>query len=159
MTGRVIRRNILYSIILLLSLSSTALAGGMHNKGLHDAKKDEGPGHWMAPEEASKLNNPIPAKFESIMRGKYTYLRSCATCHGDNADGNGPVAAALTPKPANLIKMSGIHSDSDFAWKIMNGRGSMPAWKNILSMDQIWDLVNYIQSLSNANSTKHNDSH
>jgi mono/diheme cytochrome c family protein len=43
--------------------------------------------------------------------------------------------------------MAGQHSDGDFAWKIANGRGPMPAWKSVLQENQIWDLVNFIQTL------------
>jgi mono/diheme cytochrome c family protein len=81
------------------------------------------------------------------------------SCHGENAEGNGPAATVLTPKPANLKKMSGTHSDGEFAWKIENGRGPMPAWKNILSENQIWDIVNYIQSLSGPSMIQHDDKH
>lgn len=62
--------------------------------------------------------------------------------------GDGPAAATLNPKPANLVAMSGGHPDGDFAWKIKNGRGAMPAWKSILKENQVWDLVNYIQALN-----------
>jgi mono/diheme cytochrome c family protein len=43
--------------------------------------------------------------------------------------------------------MAPMHPAEDFFWKIANGRGAMPAWKNSLSENQIWDLVNYIKSL------------
>lgn len=43
--------------------------------------------------------------------------------------------------------MARQHPDSDFAWKIATGRGAMPAWKGILTENQIWDLVNFVQTL------------
>jgi mono/diheme cytochrome c family protein len=55
--------------------------------------------------------------------------------------------------------MAGMHTDGDIAWKIENGRGPMPAWKNILNHDQIWDLVNYIQSLSGSDKTNLDNYH
>ena len=61
--------------------------------------------------------------------------------------------------PANLKKMSGMHPDDEIAVTIENGRGAMPAWKNILNENQIWDVVNYIQSLSGSDKVKHDNSH
>jgi len=49
-----------------------------------------------------------------------------------------------------LTVMAGQHPDGDFAWKIANGRGPMPAWKQSLKPNQIWDAVNFIQSLAPA---------
>jgi mono/diheme cytochrome c family protein len=46
--------------------------------------------------------------------------------------------------------MAGLHTDGDLAWKITNGRGAMPAWKDMLGKNQVWDLVNYIQSLKDS---------
>ncbi len=39
---------------------------------------------------------------------------------------------ALNPKPADLTALAGQHPDGDFAWKIANGRGPMPAWERSL---------------------------
>lgn len=113
----------------------------------------------MSPEEINNQKNPITKETASINRGRDLFLRDCASCHGENAEGNGPAAESLTPKPANLKKMSGMHTDGDFVWTIENGRGPMPAWKNILNESQIWDLVNYIQSLSGSDKAKHDHNH
>jgi mono/diheme cytochrome c family protein len=56
----------------------------------------------------------------------------------------------MKTKPADLTVMAGNHPDGDFAWKIAQGRGSMPGWQNRLADEQIWDLVNFIQNLKNT---------
>ncbi|MBC7156310.1 MAG: cytochrome c [Rhodobacteraceae bacterium] len=38
--------------------------------------------------------------------GHETYLRWCATCHGENATGNGPMAPVLTLQPADLTALA-----------------------------------------------------
>jgi len=38
--------------------------------------------------------------------------------------------------------------DGDGAWKIAEGRGALPSWKERLADEHIWDLVNFIQSLA-----------
>jgi mono/diheme cytochrome c family protein len=152
-------KDYLCAIILVLVLAGNVQAGGIHSNDQSVSIKGEGDRHWLAPEKASKRNNPVPGDSASIQRGKDLFILNCASCHGKSAEGNGSAAAALTPKPANLKKMSGTHPDGDLAWKIENGRGLMPAWRNILSQDQIWDLVNYIQSLSGSDEANHDNSH
>ncbi|APJ04090.1 c-type cytochrome [Silvanigrella aquatica] len=34
--------------------------------------------------------------------GAKLYSEACASCHGDKMDGNGPIGAALKPKPKSL---------------------------------------------------------
>lgn len=58
--------------------------------------------------------------------------------------------------------MAGGHPDGDFAWKIKNGRGEMPAWEEDLEEIEVWHLVNYIQSLkvqSPAKKSTHEHAH
>ena len=104
----------------------------------------------MAPRAAAERRNPVPADRASLERGEKLYRTYCAACHGVSGRGNGPAAATLTPKPSDLREMAGEHPAGDLAWKIANGRGPMPAWKGTLSESQIWDLVNYLKSLNQA---------
>jgi mono/diheme cytochrome c family protein len=108
--------------------------------------------HWMAPPEAAARKNPVKADAASVSRGKQLFQSSCATCHGASGRGDGPVGKALDPKPADLTAMAGHHSDGDYAWKIANGRGAMPPWKGVLDDKQIWDVVNFVQSLGGKKS-------
>jgi mono/diheme cytochrome c family protein len=47
-----------------------------------------------------------PALAQDDVRGKETYLRYCATCHGLDARGGGPTAAVLTLLPTDLTRLS-----------------------------------------------------
>ena len=44
----------------------------------------------------------IPAQTPSLARGAEVYQANCAGCHGTLGSGDGPAAAGLEPKPANL---------------------------------------------------------
>ncbi len=144
------QRTIFTAVTLLVS--GAALAGGGHDMGnmQHGSggKMMSSGSHWISPEAAQKRVNPVERNEESITRGADLFAANCASCHGRTGVGDGPAAVALNPKPANLRKMSGQHPDGDFAWKIANGRGAMPAWKRSLDENQIWDLTNFIQSMS-----------
>lgn len=133
-----------------------------HEQGNSDNDGD-GAAHWMSPKDTVVRNNPIKSDKDSISRGLALYKTNCVACHGEQARGDGPAGKALKPKPANLRQMSGKHPDGDFAWKISTGRGAMPPWKSVLSENQIWDLVNYIQSLAASKKAgtknEHGDDH
>lgn len=152
---------LLWSLIVLSSVAfagagqdtekaPTAMEGMDHKKMKMNSQGDMAVmhGHWMAPEEAAKRPNPVKTNNASRARGKKLFAANCASCHGRAARGDGPAGAALNPKPADLAVMAGQHPDGDFAWKIAEGRGAMPAWKQAFKDEQIWDLVNYIQGLA-----------
>ena len=130
------------------ALASAGAEGVDHDKMHGHGDAATAGGHWMAPEEAAKRPNPIRADSASLARGKKLFKANCASCHGAKGKGDGPAGAALNPRPADLTVMAGQHPDGDFAWKIANGRGPMPAWNGQLSEKNIWDLVNFIQSLA-----------
>lgn len=44
-----------------------------------------------------------------VNTGHHIYMRSCAVCHGQNADGNGPFANLLVTAPPALTGLSRAH--------------------------------------------------
>ncbi|MBU0970215.1 MAG: cytochrome c [Proteobacteria bacterium] len=136
-------------LILLFLLSGDCWAhGDKHPKQRPVEKRmPDQPHHWAAPPEEKDRINPILLSDESLFRGKRLYLKNCTDCHGAKADGRGADAKNMVPKPSNLAAMAGHHSDGDMAWKIKKGKGPMPGWEGMLSDEQIWNLVNYIQNL------------
>lgn len=88
---------------------------------------------------------------EKLMaEGKTVYENNCAGCHGVEGNGNGPAAAALTPKPRNFIEAKYKYGgdDAGLTKTIENGvQGTaMPAWKDSLSGDQVKSVVAYIKA-------------
>ncbi|MBL7004670.1 MAG: cytochrome c [Gammaproteobacteria bacterium] len=147
-----------FVVTTLAALLSTNLLAGVGNEK-HDMSSMQMGAHWASPSDAANKPNPIKSNENSISKGNSIYQKSCSSCHGKNAMGDGPTGAYLNPKPANLQVMSGMHKDGDFAWKIANGRGAMPAWKGTLSESEIWHTVNFIQSLKASSVQKDNDGH
>lgn len=66
--------------------------------GIPDTAKDF-PGVAEVATMTLKIDAGLAAKGREIYMGAGT----CNTCHGDNADGQGPAGAALDPKPRNLL--------------------------------------------------------
>ena len=138
--------HVFFPLIIFFLLSGSPLwANG--DKHQEEKKKQIQMRHWAAPSEERNRINPISLSDESVIRGKSIYLQNCTDCHGVNANGKGPDADDMEPRPSNLKAMAGHHSDGDMAWKINKGRGPMPAWEDILSEEQVWNLVNFIQNL------------
>lgn len=87
--------------------------------------------------------------------GQTLYTDFCVSCHGEDLNGKGRVAAMLDPYPRDFTKPQFVASYKDrFKDSIQNGvmGSAMPAWKNILSDDQIDVLISFIEekSLKNA---------
>jgi mono/diheme cytochrome c family protein len=103
-----------------------------------------------------------------VAKGRAIYLDHCASCHGINADGKGPVAPALSTPPANLRLLSERYGNPlpvNQIARFIDGRADvkahgprdMPVWceearKNPdgstrTITDWVADLVAYLQSI------------
>lgn len=51
----------------------------------------------------------VPAPKTSAINGKQMYGSYCATCHGLNGKGNGPVSSVLRVHPTDLTELSRSH--------------------------------------------------
>ena len=98
---------------------------------------------------AAAASNPIPRSPQSITRGGQLFHHYCEACHGAEGHGDGPVAASLPKHPEDLTEIAPppYFPDGVVAYRIANGGEVMPAWKTVLSADDIWDLINFIRSL------------
>jgi mono/diheme cytochrome c family protein len=104
---------------------------------------------WSAPASAANWPNPLPLDTDTIARGQQLYVTLCLNCHGKEGKGDGPGAAALEEKPANLpARIKKTHeTDGELFWKISEGHAAMPKWDaTSLSEMQRWQLVNYIRA-------------
>jgi mono/diheme cytochrome c family protein len=101
---------------------------------------------WKAPPEAKAKKNPV-AKVAGMKEGRAAYETNCILCHGKNGRGDGPAAAAMSPKPRALAdKAIQGQTDGEIFWKLSEGRGVMPPWKH-LPENVRWSLVHYIRFL------------
>jgi Tol biopolymer transport system component/mono/diheme cytochrome c family protein len=104
--------------------------------------------------EASGPANPLKADAQSIQAGQQLYAANCVVCHGPAGKGDGTAAAGLSPRPADFTQhmTPGKHTDGQvFLW-IRDGfpGTAMPAWKDKLSEQQIWQLVTYLRTFGQA---------
>jgi DMSO reductase family type II enzyme heme b subunit len=104
----------------------------------------------------------VQSSAESIARGREIFAgqaAECAKCHGNAGRGDGPSADELTDDFGSVI----VPADLGMAWLFRGGptpddvhlrlltglTGSpMPSYADVLTPEQIWDLANYVDSLS-----------
>lgn len=102
---------------------------------------------WLVSPRLARIKNPLPPDPSALATAKTLYLRECSQCHGETGAGDGPIAAFLDKKAANLTRAEFLEQpDGAIYTKIRTGRTPMPGFKNALSRDDIWHLINFIRA-------------
>jgi putative copper resistance protein D len=90
-----------------------------------------------------------PYAAASIVRGAAAYAENCALCHGATGRGDGPAAARLPIRPADLTEPHLFaYSPGDLFWRVSHGmdEGVMPGFAGVLNPNQRWDVINFIRA-------------
>jgi copper resistance protein D len=90
-----------------------------------------------------------PYAAASVVQGAHLYAENCALCHGAGGNGDGPAAAGLTVRPADLTAPHLLaHPPGDLFWWVSNGRdhGVMPGFAGIMSPAERWDVINFVRA-------------
>jgi mono/diheme cytochrome c family protein len=128
---------------LLLSIAALLIVAAIAAFALHQTRV------WKPPASASNMPNPISADASSIAAGKMIYRQHCVKCHGETGNGNTRYSKWNT-KPADLTDSNRMNkmTDGELFWKISAGRRPMPAFRNKLTEQQRWQVVNYIRTFA-----------
>lgn len=103
----------------------------------------------IAPVPAAYAGKTNPLGAEAAVEGAAIFHNSCEPCHGPQGHGDGPAGVTLDPAPKNLADLQVKVGDDYLFWRISDGKDgtSMSPWKNILTEEQIWQLVAFINTL------------
>jgi cytochrome c oxidase cbb3-type subunit 2 len=109
---------------------------------------------WFGPTWRS-VRNPMPPTVRSLVHGKQVFTTNCIGCHGLDGNGKGPAARLINnPAPRNLRDSSQqlIFSDGELYHAILFGIDgtAMPAWGDLLTVNDIWDVTNFIRTIPNG---------
>ena len=99
----------------------------------------------------------VANKEATVEAGRRIYYRNCMFCHGDYLGGDGHFASAFIPIPANF-RDSGTISQLEepyVFWRIATGgpglpsgatpwNSSMPVWQDMLTKEEIWQVLAFI---------------
>jgi mono/diheme cytochrome c family protein len=106
---------------------------------------------WPAPEAALKVKNPIKVDDASISEGKELYAQHCKSCHGAKGKGDGTKAEKIDISCGDFTGEDFAKiSDAEAFWKTTEGRKPMPSFKEKLSDNERWTVINYVRSLGKA---------
>lgn len=106
---------------------------------------------YGVPEPYRSTRNPLPNSASTFRHGAQVYAANCAACHGARGYGDGPAAAQLSPRPADLAWLARSHMVGDpyIYWTVSEGGkpvgSAMPAFNRILSQRDIWAVVTYVR--------------
>jgi len=85
-------------------------------------------------------------------RGRQLFVRNCALCHGERADGRGARSEGLARRPADFTHPAwrGRASPRRVFYALREGvRGTpMPSFRGAFDEDETWDLVAYVLSVA-----------
>lgn len=100
------------------------------------------------PADIAKIVNPVKPTAESLAQGKKYYGYDCAMCHGATGNGKGDVETSdKLPDFTSEAAMKGF-SDGEMFCSLKTGKGHMPLERVRVSDNELWNLVNYVRSLS-----------
>ncbi|MCI0404297.1 MAG: cytochrome c [Acidobacteria bacterium] len=95
--------------------------------------------------------NPTPDDEATVKAGGRHFQHHCQVCHGLDGQNTGvPFAKNMDPPVEELTsKDVQEYTDGQLKWIIQNGiaPSGMPAWKDILDDEEMWQMVRYIRHL------------
>jgi mono/diheme cytochrome c family protein len=101
----------------------------------------------------------------AVQRGQASFRDTCAVCHGESGQGNGPAAKALRDRPIDLTRLKGPDGSfpaervakaiSGTSMAVAHGTSEMPIWGPFFLADangdqvkadaRVADIVKYIE--------------
>jgi mono/diheme cytochrome c family protein len=144
----------LSALVLLVAIPFFQQTKGLANQPAQQAdqqaQEPAPPKPIVIPPEAAKKANPVKPTAKSIEAGKRIFDIDCAMCHGENGDGKTDLAKSLGVKLPDFRDPAALGSvtDGGLFYVISKGHSPMPNEDVRAKPEEIWDLVNYIRSLS-----------
>ena len=119
--------------------------------------------HTKIPEDYAGERSPLVNE-GMLTTGAEVYNKQCTSCHGEEGMGNGPAGQAMDIAPAPVAHTSQMLSDAYLFWRTNEGGAdfgsTMPAWKDVLTEEEIWSVIAYIRVLGRGEAVQiHNMQH
>jgi mono/diheme cytochrome c family protein len=91
-----------------------------------------------AAQPAAAVASPAAPNVEAAEAGRALYTKNCSRCHGFNMVNPGTVSYDLRKFPGE--------DPERFFTSVLQGKGSMPAWKESLTQEQVKLIWSYVQT-------------
>jgi hypothetical protein len=90
--------------------------------------------------------NPIQKTKINTLEGQFLYDRFCIHCHGSAGKADAiMIREEKHPPPPHFTDRLQIINEGQAFYSLYYGNNYMPAFNDVLSINEIWTLVNYIQ--------------
>jgi hypothetical protein len=101
---------------------------------------------WIVPDDKKGILSPFPFTENSKKEGERLFRINCMSCHGTPGKGN---YINLVPPPGDpATDKIQRNQDGEIFFKVTQGRGLMPSFKNILTSNDIWNIISYLRSFN-----------
>jgi mono/diheme cytochrome c family protein len=99
---------------------------------------------------ATKLSNPVTADEANLVAGARLYREHCTLCHGDPAHPKAPLNDSLNPPAPQFMDDKADMAENQNFFILQHGIRwtAMPGWKNVLTDQQLWQLVTFLSHMS-----------
>jgi mono/diheme cytochrome c family protein len=100
---------------------------------------------------APEAKNPIEATDANLVAGMKVYQANCSSCHGDIHHPRSMLADALYPRAPQFMEDAADMPEHQNFYIIQHGirLSGMPAWKQSLSDQQIWEVTTFLSHMDN----------
>src|SRR5260221_676798 len=126
------------------SMASCGIAGSIESAFIKGVKQTVTVG-------GKDVKNPIADAPENVKEGAEHFQHHCQICHGLDGQATGvPFAGQMSPPvPDMTSKDVQDYADGQLKWIIENGisPSGMPAWKGIMTDEEMWKMVLYMRHL------------
>ncbi|MFB3815345.1 MAG: cytochrome c [Terriglobales bacterium] len=107
--------------------------------------------YTATPQDAQRAGKELVSPLadeNTLQRGAFVFANFCATCHGADGKGMGPVAQRGYPPPPSLFAERATNMPSGQMFHVLTyGQNNMPAYAGQLSREDRWAVVLYLRSL------------
>jgi mono/diheme cytochrome c family protein len=104
--------------------------------------------HAAVARHASSVTNPMRPSKENLIAGAKVYREMCSRCHGGSQESDNTYGRSFYPPAPQLPLTRTSYSDSEMFWIVKHGirNTAMPAWGNLLSDEEIWQVITHLRT-------------
>jgi cytochrome c len=98
-------------------------------------------------DDATPLTNPVANTPANLEHARELARLNCAACHGADGHGQGPVAGYFSPVAPVDFRSDRVQrrTDGQLFWIVANGLGNMPAFRDLLSEQDVWTVLLFVR--------------
>ncbi|MCK9412325.1 MAG: c-type cytochrome [Prolixibacteraceae bacterium] len=101
---------------------------------------------WEVPADRNSKLSTAEFTDQNRNTGKDLYQTNCKSCHGDPGKNN--IIKLVPPPPDPAAIQLQQNTDGSLHYKISEGRGAMPSFKNVLNSADIWNIIAFLRTFN-----------